>query len=146
MHKESCVNLRSTLYPVLVLFLALTAWLPAAQAEAPGVIIQVSDNDPERWTLALNNAKNFQKDLGKNNVNIEIVAYGPGINMLKKDSKVAKRLVEAKEQGITVLACENTMRNKKVSRDQMHTQISYIDSGVVEIMNKQRAGWAYLRP
>lgn len=137
---------RLTLYPVMVLLLALASWLPAAHAEAPGVVIQVSDNDPERWTLALNNAKNFQKDLGKNNVNIEIVAYGPGINMLKKNSKVAKRLEEAKAQGITVLACENTMRNKKVSRNEMHTHISYIDSGVVEIMNKQRGGWTYLRP
>ncbi len=135
------------LYSALVLlFVSLTAWLPGAHAESPGVIIQVSDNDPERWTLALNNAKNFQKDLGKDNVTIEIVAYGPGINMLKKDSTVAKRLEEAKAQGITVLACENTMRNKKVSRDQMHSQISYIDSGVVEIMKKQREGWAYLRP
>ena len=137
---------RLTLYPMMVLLLALASWLPAAHAEASGVVIQVSDNDPERWTLALNNAKNFQKDLGKNNVTIEIVAYGPGINMLKKDSKVAKRLEEAKAQGIAVLACENTMRNKKIARGQMHTQIGYIDSGVVEIMKKQRAGWAYLRP
>jgi hypothetical protein len=41
------------------------------------VVIQVSDNDLERSTLALNNAKNLQTDLGKNNVTIEIVAYGP---------------------------------------------------------------------
>lgn len=132
---------------LVVLFLSLIAWLPGAHAgDQAGVVIQVSDNDPDRWTLALNNAKNMQADLGKDNVAIEIVAYGPGINMLKKDSKVAKRLEEAKASGITLLACENTMRNKKVSRDAMHSQTGYIESGVVEIMKKQREGWAYLRP
>ena len=55
------------------------------------VIFQVSDNDPARWQLALNNAQNVQADLGKVNVEIEIVAYGPGLNMLKAESAVEVR-------------------------------------------------------
>ncbi len=43
------------------------------------VVFQVSDNDPAKWNLALNNAQNVQRDLGKENVEIEIVAYGPGL-------------------------------------------------------------------
>ena len=42
------------------------------------VVIQVSDADPAKWNLALNNARNMQTDLGAANVDIEIVAYGPG--------------------------------------------------------------------
>ena len=53
------------------------------------VVIQVSDNDPAKWNLALNNAANIQQALGKDNIEIEIVAYGPGLNMLKAESKVA---------------------------------------------------------
>jgi len=46
-------------------------------------VIQVSDGDQSKWNLALNNARNIQTDLGVANVDIEIVAYGPGIGMLK---------------------------------------------------------------
>ena len=45
-----------------------------------------------------------------------------------------------------VLACENTMRAQKLTRDDMHPAISYVPAGVTEIMKKQGEGWAYLRP
>jgi len=96
--------------------------------------------------LALNNAKNIQHDLGKDNVQIEIVAYGPGLGMLKADSKVAPRLAEALDNSIGLLACENTMRNTKTTRADMYSGIAYVDAGVVHIMKREREGWAYVRP
>jgi hypothetical protein len=50
------------------------------------LVLQESDADAKKWNLALNNAKNVQQDLGEDDVDIEIVAYGPGIGMLKKAS------------------------------------------------------------
>jgi intracellular sulfur oxidation DsrE/DsrF family protein len=110
------------------------------------VVIQVSDGDAEKWNLALNNARNFQADLGADNVAIEIVAYGPGIGMLKLDSPVANRIGEAKDAGVKVMACENTMKTQKLTRGDMLNGIGYVGSGVVEIMQRQQEGWAYLRP
>jgi len=110
------------------------------------VVLQVSDADPAKWNLALNNASNIQHDLGKGNVDIEIVAYGPGLGMLKADSKVANRLAQALDNSIGLMACENTMRNTKVTKADMYTGISYVDAGVVHIMKRQREGWAYVRP
>ena len=110
------------------------------------VIFQVSDNDPAKWSLALNNARNVQQDLGKNNVEIEIVAYGPGLGMLKAESKVADRLAEALDNNVGLLACENTMTNTKVSRNDMYGGIAYVKAGVTHIMKRQREGWAYIRP
>ncbi len=55
-------------------------------------VFQVSDSDPQKWNLALNNAKNVQADLGVDKTEIEIVAYGPGIGMLKADAIVANAL------------------------------------------------------
>ena len=72
--------------------------------------MQVSDGEPAKWNLALNNARNLQSDLGAANVEIEIVAYGPGIGMLKRDSTVATRVDEALTSGVKIVACENTMR------------------------------------
>jgi intracellular sulfur oxidation DsrE/DsrF family protein len=121
--------------------------LPAAQkAERYRVVLQVSDADPAKWNLAVNNARNVQTDLGAQNVDVEIVAYGPGLGMLKSDSKVAARLAEALDNNIGLMACENTMRNTKVTKDDMYAGIRYVDAGVVHLMKRQREGWAYIRP
>ena len=123
--------------------------IPAFAQQAsvrPRVVLQVSDNDPGKWNLALNNAKNIQTDLGAANVDIEIVAYGPGINMLKGDSIVGNRVGEAMASGVKVVACENTMRNQKLARDDMLPKVAYVNAGVVELMQKQQQGWAYIRP
>jgi len=110
------------------------------------LIVQVSVADPKKWALALNNVKNVQTDLGKANVEIELVAYGPGLGMLKMDSEVANRINEAMADGVKIIACENTMTNSKIAKDDMLPKIGYVKAGVVEIMQKQQQGYAYLRP
>ena len=129
----------------------LSATVSHAQAQLAAtqrarVVIQVSDSDQGKWKLALNNAKNIQTDLGAPNVDIEIVTYGPGIDMLKLDSPVGGRIGEATTAGVKVVACENTMRGQKLSRADMLNGISYVPAGVVELMSRQQQGWAYIRP
>lgn len=129
---------------------ALAVFVPAAFAQTAAarnrIVIQMSDNDPVKWNLALNNAKNLQDDVGAANIDMEIVAYGPGINMLKLESSVASRVADAMKAGVKVIACENTMRGQKLTKDDMTAGISYVPAGVTEIMKKQVEGWAYLRP
>ena len=102
--------------------------------------------DPARWNLALNHVRNLQDDLGAANVEIEVVAYGPGIGMLKLDAVSNSRVTDAIKAGVQVAACENTMRNQKLVRADMHPNVSYVPAGVVEIIRRQQEGWAYLRP
>jgi len=110
-------------------------------------VIQVSDNDPQKWNLALNNARNVQEDLGGPEATaLEIVVYGPGIGMLKLDSPVANRIAEALGKGVAVVACENTMKGQKLGRADMLPNIGYVSAGVVELMKRQHEGWAYIRP
>ena len=118
----------------------------AAAAPKNRVVMQVSDGEPAKWNLALNNARNLQADLGAANVEIEIVAYGPGIGMLKRDSPVASRVGEALTSGVKIVACENTMRGQKLVQADMLPAIDYVGAGVVEIMQRQQQGWSYLRP
>lgn len=126
--------------------LAATSLGALAQAPRHRIVIQVSDADPGKWNLALNNARNLQEDVGAANVDIALVAYGPGIGMLKLDAPTNSRVAEAAKSGVKILACENTMRNMKLVKDDMHPAISYVNAGVTEIMKKQAEGWAYLRP
>ena len=117
-----------------------------AGAQRNKVVIQVSDADPGKWNLALNNARNLQSDLGAGNVDVEIVAYGPGIGMLRRDSPVANRVGEASAAGVKVVACEITMKGQKLSRGDMLDSVAYVPAGVVELMSRQQQGWAYIKP
>ncbi|HEX7383119.1 MAG TPA: DsrE family protein [Burkholderiaceae bacterium] len=117
-----------------------------ALADPYRVVIQVSDNDPAKWNLALNNARNIVADLGAGNAEIEIVAFGPGIHMLKAESSVAPRIEEALKGHTKVMACENTMRGQKLVPADMIPAVGYVPSGVVELVKRQKEGWAYLRP
>lgn len=122
---------------------------PQAQTQAQRphkLVIQVSDAEPAKWNLALNNARNVQAELGRDKVAIELVAYGPGLGMLKMDSVVANRVAEALAGGMVLTACENTMTNQKVTRTDMLPGIGYAPSGVVQLMQRQREGYAYVRP
>lgn len=118
----------------------------AAKSGKSQAVFQISDNDPQKWNLALNNAKNVQVDLGEEAVELEIVVYGPGISMLKGDSPVAARVAAALKSGVKVVACENTMKAQKLVYADMLPNIGYVPAGVVELINKQREGFAYIRP
>lgn len=117
-----------------------------AAATHEKVVFQVSDADPKKWNLVLNNAKNVQDGLGAGNVDVEIVVYGPGIGMLKFDSTVASRVDEAKDDGVKIVACENTMQNLNLTKNDMLSSIGYVPGGVIELMKKQKEGYAYIRP
>ena len=133
-----------------LLLLGLAGPFAAAQSAEktgkPGVVIQISENNPATWNLALNNAKNLQQALGAKNVQVEIVAYGPGINMLKFDSEVAPRVKEASTDGVAVRACGNTMKAHHLTEKDLEDSVKVVPVGVIEIMNKQREGWAYIKP
>ncbi|TXL66305.1 DsrE family protein [Zeimonas arvi] len=129
------------------------ACLPEAAAQgaaqvktANRLVVQVSDGEAQRWNMALNNIRNLQTELGAANVEVELVAYGPGVNMLKADATTANRISDAIKSGVKVVACENSLKGLKISKDEMHAEIGYVPAGVVEIMRRQQEGWAYIRP
>ena len=141
---------RKTFIQATILAISTTfAMGVAAQTTAPvkaRVVFQVSDGDAGKWNLTLNNVKNVQQELGVGKVAIEIVAFGPGIGMLKADAVRSIRVAEATQSGIQVMACENTMKAQKLTQADMNPAISYVPAGVVEIMKRQGEGWAYIKP
>ncbi len=111
-----------------------------------GVVLQISDNDPAKWDIALFNAKSIRKGFPQGNMDIEIVAYGPGLEMFKKDSPFNQRLDDAAHAGVKLLACGNTMEFTHTTRDQLNSSVEVVKAGVVEIMQKQEQGYSYIRP
>ena len=110
------------------------------------IVMHISENNPQQWQLALNNAFAFQKNVGADNARIELVAIGPGLNMLKLDSKVADRITGALDRSIDIVACGETMKATKVAKADMIGGVRVVPGGLIEIVDRQRAGWAYIRP
>ncbi len=118
---------------------------PAAPAAKNRALFQVSDNDPARWNMVLNNMINLREGVGGESIEIELVAFGPGLHMLKADSPVKARIADALKSGVAIDACQNTMKGMKLTPADMLPEIGYVRSGVVEVMRKQQQGWAYIR-
>ena len=107
-----------------------------------------------RMNLVLNNAKNVDKYYQSKGekVEIEIVAYGPGLNMLREDTSPVKARIAAMalEMGnISFAACGNTkakMAKKAGKEIKLIAEAKIVPSGVVRLMELQEQGWSYIRP
>jgi uncharacterized protein len=126
----------------------------AAAKQAHRLVVQVNSDEPEVMTLALNNAANVERYYSGLNekVEIEIVAFGPGLHMLRDDTSPVKDRIKSmaeKTSSITFKACGNTQENMaKQENKPIHliSQASVVKSGVVRVMELQEQGWSYVRP
>jgi intracellular sulfur oxidation DsrE/DsrF family protein len=127
----------------LLAFAALGAALPAL---AEKIVLQVSDGSPQTWNQALNVVGNLRDAYGAD-TQIELVAFGQGIHMLKFDAPVASRLLTAQTKlGAKVYACENSMERNKLSRQDMAADVIFVRAGIEHIITRQREGWVNIRP
>jgi uncharacterized protein len=110
------------------------------------VVLQISDDNVKTWQTAFNVVNNLTNTYGKGNVDVEIVAFGDGINALTFDSKAASRIPGANAQGAKVIACENSMRRFKLSQNDMAPELVYVEAGVRRIIERQGQGWVVIRP
>ncbi|MBV8409911.1 MAG: DsrE family protein [Alphaproteobacteria bacterium] len=118
------------------------------------LVLQVDTNDPVMMNLALNNATNveqYYKSVGEP-VEIEIVAFGPGLHMLRADTSPVKDRIESianRTRAISFMACGNTQENMHKAENKgvpLVSQATLVKSGVVRIMELQEQGWTYIRP
>jgi len=113
------------------------------------VVIQVSTDDKRTQTIAVNNAVNIQKHYGIDNVDVEVVAYGPGLGMLTKKSTMLKRIESLALSNVKFSACKNTMtkiKHKKGKTPTLAKGVKIVPAGVSRIIELQQAGYAYIRP
>ena len=139
-----------------LLSLAFAAPSFAADTKPHRVAIQVDQNDPQVMNLALNNATNvIEYYRGKNeDVDVDIVTYGPGLHMLRSDTApVQDRLKRLKELAfpgkIQFSACNNTKQGMEKAEGHAISVVpdaTIVPSGVVRLMELQGQGWSYVRP
>ncbi|MEJ8473007.1 DsrE family protein [Roseibium algae] len=118
------------------------------------VAIHVDQNDHQVMNMALNNAKNIDSyyNAKGETVEIELVAYGPGLMMLRDDKSPVKDRISAMSleiDNISFSACGNTHRamSKKEGKEvELLDEATMVPSGAVRLIELQEQGFAYIRP
>lgn len=113
------------------------------------VVVQSSSSDPELQGLALVIAGNLQKHYGMDNVDIEVVAYGPGLGILTADSPNASKVKSLLEHNVKFSACEGTLKFMEANngkRPKLVAGVGVVEDGVVRVIELQEKGYAYVYP
>jgi hypothetical protein len=92
----------------------------------------------------INNAMNDPRLKGK--LQVELIASGDGVEMYKKANHYDTLLTTLQNRGVILAQCENTLRERKISKDELWPFVSYVPSGNGEIIIRQQQGWAVVHP
>jgi uncharacterized protein len=133
---------------------ALAAQPAAAGQKEHHLILQVNTNDAAAMNLALNNATNVAEYYEKAGepVKIEVVTFGPGLNMLRNDTSPVKARIETmalSRPEVSFKACGITRENMRKAEDKdipIIPQAEVVPSGVVRVMQLEEQGWSYVKP
>ena len=120
---------------------------PHQQATAQHkAVFEMTSDQPAVWDATLRNLENLTKHYGPGNAMFEVVAHGTGIGlMLKSNAALAERMEALAKQGVIFAACNNTMKRKGLTRADLLPFVTVVPAGVAEIIEKQEAGWAYIK-
>lgn len=127
--------------------------LLAAESEKPfaeeRVVLQISDPNPFKQTLVLNVASNLIKHYGPDKVDVEIVAFGPGLRLMFEDNVNTNRIAGLTDNGVRFSACKNTiagMTKKLGHAPELNTNAVPVSAGVVRIIELENQGFKLIKP
>ena len=150
---------RSTILSVIVAVLLIAAAAPAARAQqAPlqdkpfaehKIVLQLSDNDPKKQGLVISVANNLMKFYDPDKVAVEIVAFGPGIELLRPENSNRKLVESLVAQGARVDICLNTvdtLERETGKRPDYIAAATPVQVGVAQILFLTENGYTLVRP
>ncbi len=125
--------------------------LPYFKNKTMKVVIQITQDSPARWKLALGNAAKVVQIMSAHAINykVDVVAYGPGLRVfIKKDDKKFYPLLQSlNAYGVNLVACHMTMLAMHVREKQLFPFVNVVYPGAVAyIIKKEMQGYAYIKP
>ena len=137
-------------YVFLFIALFIGSFLRAQSAS------DVVSNDEHKVVMQLTSAdttvhKVLVKQLGNllaaaPNSKIEVVCHSAGLDILRtKLTVVYPKLKELNGKGVKFVACENTLKERKISKEEIIPESGYVKAGILEVIMKQEEGWSYIR-
>ncbi len=108
-------------------------------------LVHINFADGERQKHGLKNIANILKEAKE--AEIEVVCHGGGIGLLVKDkSEDMDEVARLIKEGVRFVACENTLRDKSISKESLLPGVTTVPSGAVEVIRKQADGYGYFKP
>jgi intracellular sulfur oxidation DsrE/DsrF family protein len=75
-----------------------------------------------------------------------VVVYNMGLELVMPETSVNINAVQKlHEKGVQFVVCENTMKTRKITKEQFIPQVTYVKAGIAEIVLKQEAGYTYIK-
>jgi len=148
----------SSIRAVIAALLIATAGSPARAQQAPlqdkpfaehKIVLQLSDNDPRKQGMVISVANNLMKFYDPDKVAVEIVAFGPGIELLRPDSPNRKQVESLVAQGARVDICLNTVETierEAGKRPEFIAAATPVQVGVAQILFLTENGYTLVRP
>lgn len=112
------------------------------------VVMHLNSGDEKVQRGALSNIRHLFQELGPQNLRVELVVHGAGLQFLtKKGTTFAEELAELKQRyGVNYTACSNTMKTMKLSREDLVSEVEDTVPAMVRLMERQEQGWVYIKP
>ena len=108
-------------------------------------VVHINFTDSERQKHGLKNVTNILKE--EKGAEIEVVCHGGGIGLLVKDkTDHADEVARLIKEGVRFAACENTLRDKSIPKENLLPDVTTVPSGAVEVIRKQQEGFGYFKP
>ncbi len=111
--------------------------------------LQLSDSDPKKERLVLSVASNIMKFYGTDRVAVEVVAFGPGINLLRDNNQYRALVDSLVVQGVKFNVCGNTLdtiERETGKRPKMNPHAIVIEAGVERLLTLAESGYTIVRP
>ncbi|TXF74809.1 DsrE family protein [Chryseobacterium sp.] len=149
------LNLIKTLFIILTLTsLPMTAqnkkhqFKPVkAQLAEYRALYVLNESDETKIKGVIRNISNAMDDPRlKGKLYVELLAFGPGVELYRKKNGYDKLLIPLKERGVIFVQCENTLKEKNIPKADLYDFVRYTPSGNGEIILRQYEGWAVVKP
>lgn len=112
--------------------------------EARKIVMQLTSGDTTVHKMLMKQLSNIMTVAP--DTKIEVVCHGPGLTILVESKTiVGQKIQESKSKGVDFVACQYSMTERKVNESELVKEARIVEAGIIEVVDKQNAGWAYIK-
>lgn len=103
-------------------------------------------DEKEKWSLLLINVRNLLLSCEKEDLEIEVMANADAVEAYTEDFELSNVMRKQNAKGIRFVACDNAIKAHNMKREEILDFVELVPVGVLEIVERQQEGFAYIKP